>query len=144
MMAEPHVVSALVAKRGELAGEVQRHRRELQQLDEQLGHLDAAIRLFAPDYNLAGLRPRQRRRGVQRFAQGECQRLVLETLRDACEALSDRQVEATVAASKGVEAQSLARAGLEKTTLATLRRLAKKGAIRALVLTDGRRAWQRA
>ena len=143
-MAEPHVVSALVAKRGELAGEVQRHRRELQQLDEQLGHLDAAIRLFAPDYNLVGLRPRQRRRGVQRFAQGECQRLVLETLRDGCEPLSDRQVEATVAASKGVEAQSLARAGLEKTTLATLRRLAKKGAIRALVLTDGRRAWQRA
>jgi hypothetical protein len=43
-----------------------------------------------------------------------------------------------------VEAQSLARAGLEKTTLATLRRLAKKGAIRSLVLTDGCRGWQRA
>jgi len=143
-MAEPHVVSALVAKRGELAGEVQRHRRELRQLDEQLGHLDAAIRLFAPDYDLARVRPRQRRRGERRFGQGECQRLVLETLRDACEALSDRQVEAAVAASKGVEAQSLARAGLEKTTLATLRRLAKKGAIRTLVLPDGCRAWQRA
>lgn len=143
-MAEPHVVSALVAKRGELAGEVQRYRRELQRLDEQLGHLDAAIRLFAPDYDLAGVRPRQRRRGPHRFAQGECQRLVLETLRDACEALSDRQVEAAVAASKGVEAQSLARAGLEKTTLATLRRLAKKGVIRTLVLPDGCRAWQRA
>ena len=49
-----------------------------------------------------------------------------------------------MAASKGVEAQSPARAGLEKTTLATLRRLAKKGAIRALALPDGRRAWQRA
>lgn len=41
-MAEPHVGSALVAKRGELAGEVQRCRRELRELDEQLGHLDAA------------------------------------------------------------------------------------------------------
>ena len=143
-MAESHVVSALVAKRGELAGDVQRHRRELRRLDEQLIHLDAAIRLFAPDYDLSEVRPRQRRMGQRRFAQGECQRLVLETLRDAPEALSDRQVEAAVAASKGVEAQSPAQAGLEKTTLATLRRLAKKGAIRALTLPDGRRAWQRA
>jgi hypothetical protein len=143
-VAESHVVSALVAKRGELAGDVQRHRRELRRLDEQLGHLDAAIRLFAPDYDLSGVRPRQRQVGQRRFAQGECQRLVLETLRDAPEALSDRQVESAVAARKGVEAQSPARVGLEKTTLATLRRLAKKGAIRALVLPDGRRAWQRA
>ncbi len=94
--------------------------------------------------DLSGVRPRQRQVGQRRFAQGECQRLVLETLRDAPEPLSDRQVEAAVAASKGVEAQSPARAGLEKTTLATLRRLAKKGAIRALALPDGRRAWQRA
>ena len=143
-MAEPHVVSALVAKRGELAGEVQRYRRELWQLDEQLGRLDAAIRLFAPDYELGSVRPRQRRRGQRRFGQGACQRRVLEMLRDASGPLSDRQVAAAVAASKGVDAQSLARAGLEKTTLATLRRLANKGTIRALVLPDGRRAWQRA
>jgi len=69
---------------------------------------------------------------------------VLEALRDAPEPLSDRQILAAVAASKGVEAGSQARAGVEKTILATLRRLAKKSAIRALVLTDGRRAWQRA
>jgi hypothetical protein len=143
-MAESHVVSALVAKRGELAGEMQRYRRELRRLDEQLGHLDAAIRLFAPDYDLSGVRPRQRRAGWRRFGQGECQRLVLEALRDAPEPLSDRQILAAVAASKGVEAGSQARAGVEKTILATLRRLAKKSAIRALVLTDGRRAWQRA
>lgn len=142
-MAESHVVGALVAKRGELAGDVQRHRRELRRLDEQLGHLDAAIRLFAPDYDLSGVRPRQRRVGGRRFGQGECQRLVLEVLRDTPEPLTDGQVESAVAASKGVDAQTPARAGLEKTTLGTLRRLAKKGAIRALVLPDGRRAWQR-
>jgi hypothetical protein len=142
-MAEPHVVSALVVKRGELAGEVQRCHRQLRELDEQLGHLDAAIRLFAPDYDLASVRPRRRRGGQRRFAQGECQRLVLEALRDAPEPLSDRQIEA-VAASKSMEGQSPARAGLEKTTLATLRRLAKKGVIRTLLLPDGRRGWARA
>jgi hypothetical protein len=125
-MAEPHVVSALMAKHGELAGEVQRCLRELQELDEQLGHLDAAIRLFATDYDLASVRPRQRRRGQRRFGQRECQRLVLKTLRDALEPLSDWRVEAAVAASEGVEAQSPARTGLEKTTLATPRRLTRR------------------
>jgi hypothetical protein len=69
---------------------------------------------------------------------------VLEALREAPEPLSDRQVASAMAARKGVEAQSPAGAGLEKTTLATLRRLAKKGAIGSLVLPDGRRAWRRA
>ncbi|MFZ0788782.1 MAG: hypothetical protein WAM94_04065 [Chromatiaceae bacterium] len=36
-MAEPYVVSALVAKLGELAGKVQRQRLRLQRLAEQLG-----------------------------------------------------------------------------------------------------------
>lgn len=142
-MAESHVVSALVAKRGELAAEVQRHRRELRRLDEQLGHLEAAIRLFAPDYDLGGVRPRQRRVGRRRFGQGECQRLVLEMLRDAPGPLTDRQVTAPVLATRGVVDQCEAGAAMEKTTLATLRRLAKRGAIQALVLPDGRRAWQR-
>jgi hypothetical protein len=73
-MAEAHVVSAVVPKQGELAGEVQRHRLELRRLDEQLGHLVAAIRLFAPDYDVSGVRPRQRRAGRRRFGQPECRR----------------------------------------------------------------------
>ena len=54
-MAESQVVSGLVAKRGELAGEVERHRRELQPLGEELGHLDATIRLFDPSYALGAV-----------------------------------------------------------------------------------------
>ena len=61
-MAESHVVSGLVAKRGELAGEAERCRRELHRLADELGHLDATIRLFAPDYDLGGIRARRRRR----------------------------------------------------------------------------------
>ncbi len=52
-MADSQVVSGLVAKRGELAGEAERHRRALDQLAEDLRHLDATIRLFAPDAPLA-------------------------------------------------------------------------------------------
>ena len=47
-MAESHVLSGLVAKRAELAGEVEHHRGELHRLAEALSHVDATIRLFDP------------------------------------------------------------------------------------------------
>ncbi len=49
-MAESHVVSGLVAKRAELAGQVEQCRLELERLVADMGHLDGSIKLFAPDY----------------------------------------------------------------------------------------------
>lgn len=140
-MADSHLVSGLVSKRAELAQEAEGYRRELQRLAETIGHLDATIRLFAPDCALDDGPPRQRRPRLQRFAGGECQRLVLETLRDAAGPLSDRAVVAAVAARKGLSDDPRE---LEKTTLAVLRRLAQKRAARVLVLPGGERGWERA
>lgn len=44
-----------MSKPGELAGRVERHRRELDRLAHELGHLDAVIRLFDPDYRADGV-----------------------------------------------------------------------------------------
>ena len=140
-MAESHVVSGLVAKRGELAGEVERCRRELHRLADELDHLDATIRLFAPDYALGDIRPRKRRRAHHWFVPGECQRLVLEVLRDAAGPLSDQDV--TVAARKGLQDHPEAFAALQKTTLAVLRRLAGKGVAQVVWLADRVRSWER-
>jgi len=143
-MAESHVVSGLVAKRGELAGEVEHCRRELHRLADELGHLDATIWLFAPDYDLGGIRARKRRRALHWFGPGECQRLVLEVLRDAAGPLSDQGVTVAVAARKGLQDRPEVVAQLQKTTLAVLRRLAGKGVVRVVGLADGVRAWERA
>lgn len=82
-MGQSLVLSGLVAKRAEMAGEVAHHRQALQRLGAELGHLDATIRLFDPNYDLRSVRPRKRGQLTQWFGPGECQRLVLETLRDA-------------------------------------------------------------
>jgi hypothetical protein len=142
-MAESHVVSGLVAKRGELAGEVERCRRELHRLADELDHLDATIRLFAPDYDLGRIRPRKRRRAHHWFGPGECQRLVLEILRDAAVPLSDQGVTVAVAARKGLQDHPEAFAALQKTALAVLRRLVGKGLARVVWLADGVRSWER-
>jgi hypothetical protein len=143
-MVESHVVSGLVAKRAELAGEAEDHRRALDRLGKELGHLDATIRLFAPDYDLGGIRARKRRRAHPWFGPGECQRLVLEVLSDAPGPLSDPLVTAAVAARKGLQDRPEVLAPLQKTTLAVLRRLAGKGAAGVIRLADGVRVWERA
>ena len=68
-MAESHVVSGLVAKRAELAGQIEAHRRELAQLEAHVEHLDGAIKLFAPDYKLEGIRAKPPRRRNRFFLQ---------------------------------------------------------------------------
>jgi hypothetical protein len=141
-MAQSHVVSGLVAKRGELAGQAEHHGRELKRLAQELGHLDAAIRLFDPDYRGDGVRARRRPRR-QRFGQGECQRLILEALRDAAGPLSERALAQDLATRKGLD-DPAALAELHKTAQGVLRRLAAKGVARAVESGDGVRAWERA
>jgi len=76
-------VSGLVAKRSELAGLIDHHRKELERLDGALAHIDATIKLFSPEYDLRGIKRKQYRRYSRLFKKGECYRLSLDTLREA-------------------------------------------------------------
>lgn len=83
-MAQPHVVTALVEKRSELAGLVEFHRREITRIGADLANLNATIKIFAPDFNLAGIGVKRVRiskgGGFKHFKQGESQTLVLDLL----------------------------------------------------------------
>lgn len=109
-----------VAKRGELAGQVQPYHRQLQRLADELDHLDATIRLFVPEYDLVDIRPRTRLPGRRCFGSGECQRLVLEVLRDAEGPLSGPVLTQAVATRKGLPDRPEVLAVLQKTTLAVV------------------------
>ena len=138
-MAESQVVSGLVAKRGELARQVEHYRQELHRVADELGHLDARIRLFDPNYDLGAVTVSKRGRRLQWFGLGKCQRLVLETLRDAVEPLSARALARALVAGKGLEDNRDVLADVQKTALAVLRRLVDKGVVRTRALTDGTR-----
>ena len=141
-MAESHVLIGLVAKRGELAGEVEHHSRELQRLAEALDHVEATIRLFDPSYELSALPARKRGSRHQWFGSGECQRLVLEALRDAVEPLSGRALAREVVARKGLEDSRDVLAVVQKTALAVLGRLVAKDVVRRQALADGTHVWE--
>ncbi|MEN6586130.1 MAG: hypothetical protein ABFE02_08840 [Sulfuricella sp.] len=55
-MAETHVVSALVDKYAELSGLILDYQKKIDQMCIAVGHLDASIKLFAPDYDLRSIR----------------------------------------------------------------------------------------
>ena len=56
------VLSGLVEKRAELAGEIRQAEDRLEQLRSDILHLDATIRLIDPSYHTDAIVPKVRRR----------------------------------------------------------------------------------
>ena len=104
-MAEPHVVAALRDKRAELSGGIADLEKRIGQHRADLLHVDAVLRLFAPDLEPAAIRPKAVRRPNSRFKPGELARLVLEVLRTAPAPLSIREITAQIMERRGLDAQ---------------------------------------
>jgi hypothetical protein len=141
-MAESHVVTGLVAKRAELAGRIEAARRELEQLEADVGHLDGSIKLFAPDYKLEGIRAKPPRRRNRFFTQGECQRLILEIFRDAAQPLSVVRLAEALAQRKGLEPSPGVLEAVRKSALGAVKGLVGKGVIVPAGNDDTGRLWR--
>lgn len=141
-MSESHVVSGLVAKRAELAGQVEQCRRQLERLVANMGYLDGSIKLFAPDYKLEGIRVKIPRQRNQFFRQGECQRLVLEIFRDAEEPLSVRHIAEILLQRKGLEVTPAMIEQMSKNTRAVVMRLAGNNIVQSAGVDGTSKTWK--
>ena len=97
-------IGALVRKRAELAGLVDRHRAELDAMVANLGHLDATLRLFDPGIRLDAIRPKAPRPAAAPGRPEITTRMVLDALRRAGEPLGVREIAARVLAEMGADA----------------------------------------
>jgi len=73
-MAESHVVSALVSKRAEIAGFIARTKQQFSQFRADLVHLDATLRLFAPELEPKTIPAKRIRQADLWFEHGELPR----------------------------------------------------------------------
>jgi hypothetical protein len=103
-VAEPHVVTALRAKHAELAGEIKVAEQRLRKLWSALEHVDATLRLFAPDTMPELIRPKAFRPQADWAQRGENMRTALGVLRRANgHALTTRAVALQVMAERGLD-----------------------------------------
>jgi hypothetical protein len=75
-------LTTLQKKRASLAGEIDDFKRKIAHRETALAHVDAVLRLLAPDANPATI-PSRRPRRVKLFRQGQLGRMILGILRKA-------------------------------------------------------------
>ncbi len=100
-MALPHVVTGLIEKRAELAGQLEHHQALVRQLLIDLDAVDATLRLFDPDIALEEIKPKPLPARHAAY-KGEVVRLVLGTLREAKRPVTCAELTQHLMASRGM------------------------------------------
>lgn len=98
-----HVISGLVRKRAELAGEIESTHKRLSQMIADLGNLDATILMFDPQFEIDGIRPKAFRPPDDWSKRGEMSRAVLGILRVALEPMTARDIARQIIAERGLD-----------------------------------------
>ena len=98
-----YVLAGLTKRRAELSGEADALHARLALIATDIGHLDAVIRQFDPDYDLASIRPK-RLRSPDTVGRGERSRALLTVLRDAAEPITTADIVRQLMAKQGQDA----------------------------------------
>ena len=106
-MADPHVISALRARRAELSGELIAAEKRILQLREDIAGLDRTIRVFDPTAEPHTIRPILRRKKPTLIPRGQCSRAVLDMLRHADSPMTAREIAAQLAARYQMDASNM-------------------------------------
>jgi hypothetical protein len=100
-----YMVTGLVKKRAELAGEIEAGHARLRELVNQLEHLDATLRIVAPDLEVEAIRPKAFRPPDDWSKRGQMSRLVLSILRTSKEPLTTREIAAQMLLERAMDAE---------------------------------------
>jgi len=87
-----YVLTGLVKRRAEIAGEIESLHQRMQQLIIDLESLDATIVQFDPGYDIEGIRAKAFRPPKDWANRGEMSRVVLSILRQAVEPLTTKDI----------------------------------------------------
>jgi hypothetical protein len=126
----PNTLAGLVAKRAEIAGTIAHTRATLRQLIIDLDHVDAAIRIFDPSYDVAGIRQKMPT-AAHRAIRGDLTRATLDALRDAPGPMTTIELARHVMAERGLNTADVSLLQLfTRRTGALLRHQQKRGILR--------------
>ena len=127
-----YVLAGLTKRRVELSGEAVTLRSRLAQIATDVGHLDAVIRQFDPDFDLGSIRPK-RPRPDDAAGRGEISRFILQVLREATEPVATHDVVRRLMVERGQDAgdRQIVRLTMKRVGMAFSRQKAL-GTVRAI------------
>lgn len=128
-MSESHVLSGLVAKRSELSGLIHHYQSEIDRISSDLRHIDASIKILSPEFDLRTVRPKEHRKRNTYFKNGECQRLVLDILREGAAAMTSREISESIAKIKRIDTETEIVEQFRRNALGALKKLEKNGLV---------------
>lgn len=109
-MGDTYLISGLTTKRAELSGIIADLEKRVSQHRADLVHIDAVLRLYAPEVELESIAPKAVRKRNDWFKPGELARMVLDVLRIASAPMTVRDIAVEVMQRRGMDATD-ARAG---------------------------------
>lgn len=122
----PNTVSGLMAKYEELKQLREAYKKEIKKLTVDIDHLEASIRLFAPD---AEFRAIQKHVVRHRAEKGSVKRFVLSTLREASEPMTSRQITELWCVDRGLAADEATYTAIRKRIGACIKTCVNQGLI---------------
>ena len=141
-MAESHVVSGLLSKREEIAGQITTIQAEIGRLQGALTHLDNAIKLFSPQYDLRTIKGKRTYTKSKNFERGEAQRMTLDVLRELKKPLCSREIVDELLERKNIESTTANIVNLQKNILTILHSLEKRKIIVQVDNAGGALKWK--
>jgi hypothetical protein len=102
-MGDTFIISGLTAKRAELSGIIADPEKRIAQHRADLVHIDAVLRLYAPEVEPETIAPKAVRRRNDWFKPGELARMVLDILRVAPAPLTVKQITVEAMQRRGLD-----------------------------------------
>ena len=141
-MAQSPTVYGLIRKRSEIAGLIEHHQDQLRQLAIDLEHLDATLRLFAPDIDLTTIKAKKPA-PAHAASHGQLARFILEALRDAPGGLTSVQIAEAFIADRRIHAPDKATVSLIRKRVGyCLRYQRERGALQSEPGLGGLLVWR--
>ena len=131
-MAQSHVMSALITKRGELAGQIDYHQSEIKQLKVDMDSLDKAIKVFDPDYDLRKIKTRKTNGKNNFFEPREGNTLLMNIFREVDRPISTHELMDEIIERKGFDTEVIDVKALRASVFAILKRLQSTGIVEEL------------
>jgi hypothetical protein len=97
-----YMLTGLVKRRAEMAGELEAMHERIRKLVADMEHLDATIRIVAPDYEPETISPKMFRPPQDWSGRGQMSRMVLSIVRTAKEPITSREIAARMILERGL------------------------------------------